>query len=217
MSMGDICFYWDSVNKMIILQNNAIKASFQKTLNVVSHLFNVTTYKKLVGFISKYALQYIVEEMNLLKWDGFDKDQCGYTIRSTHGLPCACELASYGFRSIPLQSVYIFWTRLTYADISCVETTSELSIEQEFDVIFKRFKEVDIAGKLHIKNKLREIAFPDKTSMEVLKSQVKTKVQKRVVLGNLQDQQSEYPLNLSMLMHSIHNMIGHPLLNCPSQ
>jgi len=108
--MGDICFCWDSVNKMIILQHNTIKASFEKSLNVVSHSFNVTTYKKLVGFISKYALQYIVEEMNRLKWVGFDKEQCGCTLRSTHGLPCACELASSGFRSIPLQLMHISWT-----------------------------------------------------------------------------------------------------------
>ena len=157
-SMGDICFCWDSVNKMIILQHNAIKASFQKSLNVVSHLFNVIAYKNLVGFISKYALHVISEEMSRLKYVGFQKEHCGCTIRSTFGLPCACELASFGLGSIPLQSVHIFWTRLSFADISLPETASELSIQQEFDVIYKRFTEVDITGKLVIKNKLREIA-----------------------------------------------------------
>jgi len=52
-SMGDLCFCWDSINKMIILQHNAIKASFQKSLHVVGHRFKVTTYK---AFVSKYAL-----------------------------------------------------------------------------------------------------------------------------------------------------------------
>ena len=33
-SMGDLCFYWDSINKMIILQHNVIKASFQESLHV---------------------------------------------------------------------------------------------------------------------------------------------------------------------------------------
>jgi len=173
--MGDICFCWDSVNKMIILQHNAIKASFQKSLNVVSHLFNVIAYKNLVGFISKYALHVISEEMNRLKYVGFEKEHCGCTIKSTFGLPCACELASFGLGSIPLQSVHIFWTRLSFADISLPETPFELSIQQKFDVIYKRFTEVDIAGKLVIKNKLREIAFPNKTSIGVPQSKVKTK------------------------------------------
>jgi len=44
-SMGDLCFCWDSINKMIILQHNAIKASFQKSLHVVGHRFKVTAYK----------------------------------------------------------------------------------------------------------------------------------------------------------------------------
>jgi len=90
-SMGDLCFCWDSMNKMIILQHNAIKSSFEKSLHVVSHVFNVTRYKKLVGFVSKYALQYIVEENDRIEYVGLDKSRCGCTIISTHGLPCACD------------------------------------------------------------------------------------------------------------------------------
>jgi len=57
--MGDLCFCWDSINKMIILQYNAIKASFQKSLHVVGHRFKVTAYKKLLGFVFKYVLNLI--------------------------------------------------------------------------------------------------------------------------------------------------------------
>jgi len=92
---------------MIILQHNAIKASFEKGLNVVGHLFNVTTYKKLLGFVSKYVLQHIAEEMDRVKWVGFDKDRCGCILRSTHGLPCACELTSFWVGSIPLKVVHV--------------------------------------------------------------------------------------------------------------
>jgi len=63
-TLGDLCFCWDLINKMIILQHNAIKASFQKSLHVVRHRFNVTEYKKLLGFVSKYALNFIVEELD---------------------------------------------------------------------------------------------------------------------------------------------------------
>ena len=38
-----------------------------------------------------------------------------------------------------------------------------------------RFNEVDMAGKINIKAKLREIAYPDKTSLCPPKEKVKTK------------------------------------------
>jgi len=36
--------------------------SFRKSLHVVIHVFNVTSYKQLLGFVLKYVLQHIVEE-----------------------------------------------------------------------------------------------------------------------------------------------------------
>jgi len=67
------------------------------------------------------------------------------------------------------------WTRLSFSDISSGQSSSELSYEQEFDAIAKWFKEVDIRGKLTIKNKLREIAYPDMTSVCLPREKVKTK------------------------------------------
>ena len=92
------------------MKHNAIKSSFEKSLNVVSHVLNVTRYKKLVGFVSKYALQYIAEESDRVEYVGLDKSHCGCTIRSTHGLPCARELASFHEGSIPLQPMHFIWT-----------------------------------------------------------------------------------------------------------
>jgi len=110
-SMGNLCFCWDSINKMIILQHNAIKASFQKSLHVVGHWFKVTTYKKLLGFVSKYALNLIAEELDRVKSVGFYKNRCGgCTLTCTHGLPCACQLDLFGAGSIPLKSVHVMWT-----------------------------------------------------------------------------------------------------------
>ncbi|XP_068503615.1 uncharacterized protein [Phaseolus vulgaris] len=42
-------------------------------------------------------------------------------------------------------------------------------------MIAKRFKELDVAGKVNIKTKLREIAFPEKTSIYAPQDKVKTK------------------------------------------
>ena len=128
--MGDLCFCWDSINRMIILQHNAIKASFQKSLHVAGHRFKVTAYKKLISFVSKYALNLISEEVDRVKSVGFDKSRCGCTLTCTHGLPCACQLASFGVGGIPLKSVHVMWTRLSFEDIPTEQSSSELSVDR---------------------------------------------------------------------------------------
>jgi len=115
--MGDLCTCWDAVNKVIILQHNEIKASFELSLHVVSHTLNVTLYKYLIGYVSKYALVHIVEEFLKVQSTGFNSSQFGCVIRRTHGLPCACELARYHLGVIPLTEVHVMWTRLSFLDI----------------------------------------------------------------------------------------------------
>jgi len=66
-------------------------------------------------------------------------------------------------------------TRLSFSDISLSQSSSELSLKQEVDVICKRFDEVDIAGKITLKGKMREIAYPDMTSLCPPLERVKTK------------------------------------------
>jgi alpha-glucosidase len=46
---------------------------------------------------------------------GTDKNICGCTLRSTCGLPCACELGRYTLSSvlIPLDSIHGHWKILT--------------------------------------------------------------------------------------------------------
>jgi len=156
--MGDLCFCWDSINKMIILQHNAIKASFPKSLHVVGHRFKVTAYKKLLGFVSKYALNLIVEELDRIKLVGlYKRYKC--TLTCTHGLPCACELASFGVGSIPLKLVDVMWTQLSFEDIATEQCSFELSIDIEFEVIAKRFKDLDVAGKVNIKLNCKKLPF----------------------------------------------------------
>jgi len=67
------------------------------------------------------------------------------------------------------------WTRLSFQDIPSEQCSSELSIDKEFEVIAKQFKELDIAGKVNIKTKLQEIAFPEKTFINTTHDKVKTK------------------------------------------
>jgi len=96
-------------------------------------------------------------------------------IRYTHGLPCACELAMHIMGSIPLDAINGFWTRLSFVDMGSNEPYADMSMQQKFDVILKCFAGVDIAGKVTIKSKLREIAYPGMTLMCPSVDKVKTK------------------------------------------
>jgi len=90
----------------------------------------------MLGCVSNYVLNLIVEELVRVKSVGFDKNRCGgCTLTCTHGLPCA-------------------WTRLSFKDIATQQCSYELSIDKKFKVIAKRFKKLDIAGKINIKTKL---------------------------------------------------------------
>ena len=130
------------------------------------HNDNVTLYKKFHRFVSRYALNYIEDELDPVKFVGVNNGHCRCIIRYTHCLFCACELVSYIMGSIPLDAINFFWTRLSFAD---------MSMQQEFDVIVKHFAEVDIARKVIITSKLHEIAYPHMNSMYPLFDKVKTK------------------------------------------
>ena len=96
------------MNNMIILQHTEIKASFERSTHVVGHQFNGRLYKRLRGMVSKYALNHIADELDRVNSVGIDSSRCGCSLRVTHGLPCACELARYVVGSIPLDTVHMF-------------------------------------------------------------------------------------------------------------
>ncbi|KAJ1397177.1 hypothetical protein SESBI_31991 [Sesbania bispinosa] len=50
-----------------------------------------------------------------------------------------------------------------------------LSIQPECDEVLKRFEELDLSGKVVLKSKMREVAFPETTSMCPPPDKVKTK------------------------------------------
>ena len=108
--MGNLCSCWDAIKHVIILQHNEIKASFQMSLHVIGHTFNVQLYKMLVDSISKHALILIAEEFDRVNDVGFGSERCGCVLRQTHGLPCACQLARYVMGVIHLNEVHVMWT-----------------------------------------------------------------------------------------------------------
>ncbi|XP_004509993.1 PKS-NRPS hybrid synthetase cheA-like [Cicer arietinum] len=194
-SIGDICSVWETINSMIVLQHSEIIASFEKSIIQKVHRHSNRLYANLRGVVSKNAIDHIAAEFDRVKYVGIDKSECRCTIRRTHGLPCACEIARYSMipRSIPLDVIHVWWTKLTFHDDG-LGKPSKLSVKHEIEVIVKKFDELDVPGKIALKEvivkkfdeldvpgkialegKLREIAHPSTTSMCPPVDKVKTK------------------------------------------
>ncbi|KAH1243480.1 hypothetical protein GmHk_07G020554 [Glycine max] len=172
-SLGDLCSVWDAMNNMIMLQHTQIKASFETSTHVVGHAFKKILYKRLLGMVSRYALNEIAAEFERVHYAGNNPSSCGCVMRSTHGLPCACELSRYVVGSIPLNSIHMFWRRLSFSDQGLCE--AKAIIKEEIETISKRFEKLDAGGKVTLKSNLREIAYPDQNTMCPPPSKVNTK------------------------------------------
>ena len=99
-------------------------------------------------------------------------------MRTTHSLPCACELSKYVVSTIPLETIHMFWWRLSFSDQGLFEP--QVSITEEMKTISKRFEELDVCGKVTLKSKLWEITYLDLNSMCAPPENVRTKgAQKR--------------------------------------
>ncbi|XP_052730471.1 uncharacterized protein LOC108324622 [Vigna angularis] len=178
-SMGDLCSCWDNIHNVVILQHNKIKASFERSLLLTNDPFKGYIYKKLIGHVSRYALDLIAKELERVQQIGLDSSKCGCVLRRTFGVHYACELARYDVGLIPLAEFHIMWRRLHFSNVELNETKPELSIKDELKQVEERFNEVDIGGKVTIKQKLLEITCPTLTSMVPPLHKFKTKGAKK--------------------------------------
>ncbi|KAJ1400893.1 hypothetical protein SESBI_29192 [Sesbania bispinosa] len=176
-SRGDICNCWDAMNNLIILQHTKIKASFQRNIMNLEHRFNNRLYGKLFGFVSKSVMVHIVEEMGRVEYIGIDTSTCGFKLRMTYGLPCACQLGIckmyLGF--IPMEKVHAHWRRLTFTDQVSEAECAVVTLLPELNELERRFDELNMDGKVAFKHKVRELAFPNTTSMCPPPEKVRTK------------------------------------------
>ncbi|KAL5124832.1 hypothetical protein HKD37_02G005163 [Glycine soja] len=172
-SIGDLCSVWGAVNNMITLQHTQIKASFETSTHVVGHVFQKTLYRRLLGMVSRYALNHIAAEFERVHYAGKNPSSCGCVVRTTLGLPCACELSKYVGGCIPLDSIHMFWRRLSFSDQGLSEP--EVGIKDVMETIYQKFEELDVCGKFTLRSKLWEIAHPDQNSMCPPPTKVNTK------------------------------------------
>jgi len=103
------------MNNMMTLQHTEIKASSKTSTHVVGHVSKVTLYKGLLDMVPRYALNQIATEFECVHYAGKNPSRCGCVMRTTHDLPCACELSRYVIGTIPLETILMFWWRLSFS------------------------------------------------------------------------------------------------------
>lgn len=146
------------MHNLLELLHSEIKSSFEKSKIVVQHDFKLAQFKELRGNVSITASEIILAESKQTSSVIIDITACGCLVRRTHDLPCAHEIAN----SIPLTSVYSYWTKLDM--LSTLHTVSEKwTCTPELELFAKRFEEVDPDVKRFLLHKLRELAKPDCT------------------------------------------------------
>ncbi|KAI5394304.1 hypothetical protein KIW84_061117 [Lathyrus oleraceus] len=96
------------------------------------------------GSVSRAALRHIAEELLRVDYVGTNRQICGCTLRTSYGLPCACELGRYtlGGIPIPIDDVHVHWRKLTMeVELEVGEDDgSEVDMTSAMDELWRRFR-----------------------------------------------------------------------------
>ncbi|XP_058752962.1 PKS-NRPS hybrid synthetase cheA-like isoform X1 [Vicia villosa] len=178
-SLGDMVKVWEAMNSNLKIQIGNIRASFQKSFYEVEHAHISPFYDNLRGSVSRAALRRIAEELSRLDYVLNSRETCGCTMRTSYGLPCACEMGRSIVVGIPLQieSVHLQWRILSMeGDLPLDEEAgSEVDMNNAIDELWRRFKSLDVVGKRALKSRVCEIAYPTTTSLCPPPEKIKTK------------------------------------------
>ncbi|XP_050875787.1 uncharacterized protein LOC127079451 [Lathyrus oleraceus] len=162
-SIGDMVKCWEAMNNNLRLQLGNIRASFQKSFYEIEHAHISPFYGYLRGFVSRAALRRIAEELLRVDYVGTNRQICGCTLRTSYGLPCACELGRYtlGGIPIPIDVVHVHWRKLTMeVELEVGEDDgSEVDMTCAMDELWRRFRSLDVIGKRALKSRVCELAY----------------------------------------------------------
>ncbi|XP_057425864.1 uncharacterized protein LOC130719248 [Lotus japonicus] len=157
---GDLCASWNAVDRLTTVRHNEIKASFERSINLVEHRFKSPMYTNIRGFVSRKAMQLMEDEQNRVMRDG-----CGCAFQATHGLPCACALHSYD--RIPYEAIHTFWKILGWDHVPIgSQASNQGDLKSEIDGLTAYFNTLDVAGspKTIVRNygvrNVSEVSFP---------------------------------------------------------
>ncbi|KAL5730924.1 [histone H3]-lysine(4) N-trimethyltransferase [Ranunculus cassubicifolius] len=157
-SMFDFVGLWKVMHSVINEQITEIRLSFERSLNSMKHDYRILTLKELKGCISREALDLILAERKLVSSKDLDTCSCTCVVRSTHGLPCAHDIAIYDHEScpIPLSSIHPFWKKLS--GIPTLRDRGDLDNYPEFQMFVKHYQVSDDLRKKYLLKKLKELA-----------------------------------------------------------
>ena len=150
---------------------------------------------------SRYALNQIAAKYERVHYAGKNPSRCGCVMKTTRSLPCVCELSKYVLGTIPLETIHMFWRRLSFFKPRVSDP--QVTIIEDMETISKRFEELDVCGKVTLKRKLQEISYPDLNSMCAPPKKVKTKGAQKKPMTKHQRLISMIYLSESMMMHYI--------------
>ncbi|KAH1225100.1 hypothetical protein GmHk_11G032077 [Glycine max] len=146
------------MTKLMVKPNNillTLKEHNANTCTTMKQVYNARyAYRSSIRG-SNSEMQQIAVEFERVNYAGIDSSRCGCIMRTTYGLPCACELARYVLGSIPLDTIHMFWRRLSFLDQGLSEP--KVSITEEMETISKWFEELDVCSIVTLKSKLREM------------------------------------------------------------
>ncbi|KAK3204894.1 hypothetical protein Dsin_018940 [Dipteronia sinensis] len=145
-SQGNFLTSWTKIHGLLQLQHNEIKASFERSLTLVQHSFKPSDFKELRGFVSRNALNMVLDEYGRV--DSNDSI-CSCVVRLTHWLSCAHEISGHKQEGqpIPLSSIHPHWRKLDFVPTTDNESP-KLNCKVEVEMIEKRFNKIDDGSKL---------------------------------------------------------------------
>ena len=100
----------DIIDKVVDIQETQIKASFEESITRIKHIHRNTTFSLLLTKVSLETLELLTHEMKRVQVLRQNEESCGFILRSSCGLPYACELTTFvdAGLSIPLDLINVF-------------------------------------------------------------------------------------------------------------
>lgn len=113
-SLGNFERFWAKIHTLFESSHNAIKHSFEKSVNVAQHKFKPIVYKDLRGVVSTSALDKLYDKIKQMESGNSNPLTCNHYLRKVCGLPCTHELDEYlrSGKPIPVEAVDPFWRKL---------------------------------------------------------------------------------------------------------
>ncbi|XP_074283968.1 uncharacterized protein LOC141608522 [Silene latifolia] len=106
---------WSRIHGMLESQHSKIKKELEDEMSKPRRTSR--TFSLLQGNVSTKAIELMEKELARGLGLGIGlNDRCRHVMRTTHGLPCACNLVSLHGRSrrVHLEDIHVFWKTLVY-------------------------------------------------------------------------------------------------------